>query len=134
MSGKRPRDGSCLRAGTSGFFHVDTIFLKRLCGLFLMEVETWRAHVLGVIAHSTGAWTAQQARNPLMDLGQKIDSSQFLIGDQDAKFTATFDEIFTSHGVTVVKTLPRTPRTNCYAERCGSNRPSRIHRPDADLR
>jgi hypothetical protein len=66
------RSFRCLRAKgllACDFCHVDTIFLKLLYVLFLMEVHTRRVH------------------------------------------------IFAAVGVTVMKTPPRTPRANCYAER-----------------
>jgi len=99
------------------FMHVDTVFLRRIHALIVVEHGTRRAHLAGITANPTGAWTVQAARNLLMDLGKRIDTLTFVLRDRDSRFTRAFDAAFAAEGIRTLPSPPQAPRANAICER-----------------
>ncbi len=99
------------------FFTVDTVLLRRIYVFFFIELSTRRVFLAGCTAHPNGDWVTQQARNLSWRIGDGALSPKILIRDRDSKFVPSFDEIFRSEGIEMVKTPPRSPRANAVAER-----------------
>jgi putative transposase len=100
------------------FFHVDcAVTLQRLYCLFVIEVGSRYVHILSVTANPDGAWTTQQIRNLLIDLGDRAADFRFLVRDRAGQFTEAFDAVLADAGIQAVKIPPRSPRANAYAER-----------------
>lgn len=96
------------------FCCVDTVGLRRLHVLFLIELDTRRVHLAGITANPTGRWTTQAARNLLMDLDDRF---RFVIHDGAGQHTGPFDAVFAGSGIRAISTPPRAPQANAYAER-----------------
>jgi putative transposase len=99
------------------FVHVDTMLLRRVYALIVIEHDTRRAHLAGITAHPDGAWTTQAARNLLMDLGQRMATVKFLIRDRAGQFTGSFDAVFTAEGTRILASPPQALRANAICER-----------------
>jgi putative transposase len=91
------------------------VLLRRYYVLFLIAHASRRVWLAGCSPIPTGAWVSQQARN--LGLGLADEGVRFLIPDRDSKYTGTFDQVFGSGGIRVVKTPARAPQANAIAER-----------------
>jgi putative transposase len=63
------------------------------------------------------AWVTQQARNLLIELGERAGEFRFLVRDRDTKFTRVFDDVMAGNDIRVIKIPPPSPRANAFAER-----------------
>src|SRR5947209_5950165 len=99
------------------FFTADLLDGTQAYVLAVIEHASRRIRILGITLHPTGSWTAQQARNLLMDLGEQAHRVKFMIRDHGSNFTAAFDAVLAGAGIRTVLCNVRTPRMNAIAER-----------------
>jgi putative transposase len=124
--GPAPRRGPTwrqfLKAQASGilacdFFTVETAFLKTLYVLFFIEIGTRRVHASVATSNPGSAFVTQQARNLCFALDERDEPVRLLIRDGDAKFSRSFDDVFATERIRVVRTPIRAPNANAFAER-----------------
>ncbi len=99
------------------FFTVETLALQRIYVLFFISLATRRLEFIACTPNPDGAWVTQQARNLVMQLGEQERRFELLIHDRDTKFSRSFDEVFRSEGIEVIRTPVRAPNANAFAER-----------------
>jgi putative transposase len=99
------------------FFTVDTALLRRYYVLFFIHVPTRQVFYAGTTTNPTGAWTTQAARNLFLRHANQLADSRALVRDRGNQFIDTFDEIFRTEGLKILKSPVRTPVANTFAER-----------------
>jgi putative transposase len=111
------------------FFTVDMLNGTQAHVLTVIGHATRRIRILGVTLHPTGDWTAQQARNLIMDLGGQAEWMKFMIRDRGSNFTAAFDAVLADTGIRTVRCNVRTPRMNAIARTLDRRMPPRAPGP-----
>jgi putative transposase len=99
------------------FFTVETIWRQRLSVMFFIELESRRVHRAGCPANPSAAWATQQARQLTWTIADGPESFRFVIRDRDQTFADSFDDVFRSVGMEIIRTPCRAPQANGVAER-----------------
>ena len=99
------------------FFTVETVWLQRLYVLFFIEVSRPHGPIAGCTSRWSGKGGAQQAGQGTWTLPDRPESFRFLIWNRDQQVTKTFDDVFASEGIEIVRTPLRAPQANAVADR-----------------
>ena len=82
-----------------------------------IELGTLRIYLATCTTNPDITWVTQQARQFVWNLKDDAQDMAFLIYDNDTKFTASYDNVFSSEEIEILNTPYRAPRANAYAER-----------------
>jgi putative transposase len=95
------------------FFTVATIRLRVLYVFIVLSHNRRRVIHFNVTEHPTAAWAAQQIVEAFPD----NSAPRYLIRDRDGIYGHYFNDRVENMNIEQVRTPPRSPWQNCYAER-----------------
>jgi transposase InsO family protein len=102
------------------FFTVEVLTLGGLVRYvvwFVIDLESRRVHIAGLIRHPHDAWIQQVARNLTDSVDGFLRGKRYLIHDRDPLFTDAFRAVLGAAGIECLKLPARSPNLNAVAER-----------------
>ena len=102
------------------FFEVEVLSLAglvRYSVLFIIDIQTRRVHLAGIVRQANGAWMKQVGRNLSDGVDGFLKGMRYLIHDRDPLFTGAFRTLLRGAGVECVRLPAHSPNLNAYAER-----------------
>ncbi len=102
------------------FFSVEVLTRKGLVRyfvLFIIDLQTRRVNIAGIVQQPDGQWMQQIARNLTAVDDGFLNGCRYLIHDRDPLFTEAFRALLKSADVETIRLPPRSPNLNAYAER-----------------
>jgi putative transposase len=91
--------------------------LRRYYVLFFIHIPTRQVFFAGATANPTGASATQAARNLSLRHADQLTNARALVRDRGSQFIETFDEVFGTEGLKILKSPVRTPVADAFAER-----------------
>jgi hypothetical protein len=102
------------------FFAVEVLTLRGLVRYmvwFVIDLESRRVHIAGLIRHPHNAWIRQVARNLTDSVDGFLRGKRYMIHDRDPLFTDAFRAVLRGAGIECLKLPARSPNLNAIAER-----------------
>ncbi len=102
------------------FFSVEVLTLTGLVRkfvLFVIDLESRRVQICGIVRQPHGVWMKQVARNLTDGVDGFLAGKRFLIHDRGPLFTTEFRDILRAAGVRCLKLPAHSPGLNAFAER-----------------
>jgi transposase InsO family protein len=85
--------------------------------LFFIHLATRRVEIAGITRNPDEKWMRQIARNATMHGSGFLANHRYLLHDRDTKFSAGFQSLLASGGITCLPLPARSPNLNAFAER-----------------